>query len=148
MHGMLLFIKRLTRLCLQSLHHRFRDWTKPDTAPSLIVGTLTDLARSKSELVAENALFWLLVASIGQNSPVRTLKLSLAPCGFPGGRVQLQALIHTSSPRGNGHCAWDCHLHEAVDRRLSSIAPPPLRHLDQTGYLLTLALDADRPCQE
>ena len=54
-HRILLFIKRLTRLCLQPLHHRFIDWTKPsDTA--LILGTLTDFSRSKSELVAENAL--------------------------------------------------------------------------------------------
>jgi hypothetical protein len=50
------FIKRLTRMCLQSLHRRFIDWTKPDTTPSLMEGTLTDLARSKSALVAENAL--------------------------------------------------------------------------------------------
>jgi putative transposase len=49
------FIKRLTHMCFQSLHHRFVDWTKPST-PSLIVGTVTDLARSTSELVAENAL--------------------------------------------------------------------------------------------
>src|SRR6266700_1837537 len=33
----------------------FVDWTKPST-PSLVLGTLTDLTRSKSELVAENAL--------------------------------------------------------------------------------------------
>jgi putative transposase len=49
------FIKRLTRMCLQALHHRFVDWTKP-TNTSLLVGTVSDLARSKSELVAENAL--------------------------------------------------------------------------------------------
>jgi hypothetical protein len=55
-HGILLFIKRLTRLCFQPLHHHFINWTKPDTAASLIVETLTDLARSKSELIAENAL--------------------------------------------------------------------------------------------
>ncbi len=55
-HGTLAFIKRLTRRSFQSLHHRFIDWTKPDTATSLIVGMLTDVARSKSELVAENAL--------------------------------------------------------------------------------------------
>jgi putative transposase len=55
-HRILLFIKRLTRLCLQPLHHRFIDWAKPDTATSLLVGTLTDFARSKYELVAENAL--------------------------------------------------------------------------------------------
>ena len=45
----------VTRLCLRSLHHCFVAWTKPDTT-SLILGTLTDLVRSKSELVAENAL--------------------------------------------------------------------------------------------
>src|SRR5215472_5881602 len=45
----------LTRLCLRSFHHRFVAWTKPNTT-SLLLLTLTDLARSKSELVAENAL--------------------------------------------------------------------------------------------
>ncbi len=54
-HGILTYIKRLTGVCLQSLHHRFVSWTKPDTT-SLLLGTLTDQARSKSELVAENAL--------------------------------------------------------------------------------------------
>jgi len=42
-------------LCLRSLHHRFIAWTKPDTS-SLLLGKLTDLARSKSKLAAENAL--------------------------------------------------------------------------------------------
>jgi len=55
-HRILLFIKHSTRLCLQSLHHHYINWTKPGTATSLMVGTLTDLARSKTELVAENAL--------------------------------------------------------------------------------------------
>jgi len=54
-HGILIFIKQLTSIWLQSLHHRFVAWTKPDTT-SLLLGTLTDLARSKSRLVAENAL--------------------------------------------------------------------------------------------
>ena len=49
------FIKRLIRMCFQSLHHRFVYWTKPSNT-SLMLGTVTDLARSKSELVAENAL--------------------------------------------------------------------------------------------
>jgi putative transposase len=53
--GMLIFILRLARLCLRSLHHCFVSRTKPDTT-SLLLGTLTDLARSQSELVAENAL--------------------------------------------------------------------------------------------
>jgi hypothetical protein len=34
---------------------RFLDWPKPATT-SLLLGTVTDLARTKSELVAENAL--------------------------------------------------------------------------------------------
>src|SRR5439155_18692192 len=54
-HGILTFIKRLTDFCLQSLHHRFVVWTKPGTT-SLMLGTLRDLSRSKSQLVAENAL--------------------------------------------------------------------------------------------
>jgi hypothetical protein len=40
--------------CLQSLQHRFVDWTKPSNT-SLLLGAVTDLARRKSELVAENA---------------------------------------------------------------------------------------------
>ena len=54
-HGLLTFMKRLTGGCLQSLHQRFVSWTKPETS-SLLLGTLTDLSRPKSELVAENAL--------------------------------------------------------------------------------------------
>jgi putative transposase len=44
----------MIHLCLRSIHHRFVLLTKPDTT-SLLLGTLTDLSRSKSELVAENA---------------------------------------------------------------------------------------------
>src|SRR5215472_5826573 len=54
-HGILTIVTWLTRLCLRTLHHRFVAWTKPDTT-SLILGTLTDQAGSKSELVAANAL--------------------------------------------------------------------------------------------
>jgi putative transposase len=53
-HGILAFMKRLTGLCLQSLHQRFVACTTPGTS-SLLLGTLTDLARNKSELMAENA---------------------------------------------------------------------------------------------
>jgi transposase InsO family protein len=48
-------MKRLISVWFQLFHHRFVDWTKPNTT-SLMLGTLTDLARGKSELVAENAL--------------------------------------------------------------------------------------------
>src|SRR5215471_14551201 len=53
--GILTIITWLTHLCLRSLHHRFVAWTKPDST-SLLLLTLTDLTRSKTELVAENAL--------------------------------------------------------------------------------------------
>ena len=55
MQGILTCFKRLTGHGFQSLHHRFVAWTKPNTT-SLLLGTLTDLAKSKSEMVAENAL--------------------------------------------------------------------------------------------
>jgi len=42
-------------MCLQLLQQNFRDWTKPPLT-SLILGTVHDLARSRSELVAENVL--------------------------------------------------------------------------------------------
>jgi len=54
-HSLLIFIKRMTSMCLQSLQYHFVDWTKPSNT-SLMLGTVVDLARSKSELVAENAL--------------------------------------------------------------------------------------------
>jgi hypothetical protein len=53
-HGILTCFKRLAGHGFQSLHHRFVAWTKPNTT-SLLLGMLTDQARSKSELVAENA---------------------------------------------------------------------------------------------
>jgi putative transposase len=54
-HGILTCFKRLAGHGFQSLHQCFLSWTKPDTT-SLLLGTLTDIARNKSELVAENAL--------------------------------------------------------------------------------------------
>ena len=55
MHYTVTLIKRSIRMCFKSLQHCFVNWTQPSTT-SLILGTVTDLARSKSELVAENAL--------------------------------------------------------------------------------------------
>lgn len=46
---------RLLGFCLDVLHSRLAWWTKPFT-PSLPLATLTDLGRSKSQLIAENAL--------------------------------------------------------------------------------------------
>jgi putative transposase len=54
-HRILTFVMWLTGYCLRSLGDRFVAWTTPEST-SLLLLTLTDLVRSKSELVAENAL--------------------------------------------------------------------------------------------
>ena len=48
-------VARTGRAALQTLRHRLLATTKP-AAPTVIAGALTDLLRSKPELVAENAL--------------------------------------------------------------------------------------------
>ena len=48
-------LQRLKNGCLDALSSRFTRWTKP-LRTSLPLATLTDLDRSKSELIAENAL--------------------------------------------------------------------------------------------
>jgi putative transposase len=48
-------LKRLIRLCLGRLHTHYVRGTRPLTL-SLLLGTIADLGRSKSELIAENAL--------------------------------------------------------------------------------------------
>jgi putative transposase len=51
----LIRIKQLVPTCLHLLQQSILKWTKPPHT-SLLLGTLTDAARGKSELVAENAL--------------------------------------------------------------------------------------------
>ncbi len=48
-------LKRLVGTHVKVLRARFVHWTKPLTT-SLPLGTIADLGRTKSELVAENAL--------------------------------------------------------------------------------------------
>ena len=55
MAGVLKHFQRLKDRCLEALSSRFAGWTKP-LGTSLPLATLTDLGRSKSELIAENAL--------------------------------------------------------------------------------------------
>jgi hypothetical protein len=55
MSSVLTPLLRLKGFCLDVLHPCFVRWTKPLTT-SLPLGTLTDLGRSKSQLIAENAL--------------------------------------------------------------------------------------------
>jgi hypothetical protein len=51
----LIRIKPFVSSCLRLLQRSLLKWTKPPQT-SLLLGTFTDLARGKSELVAENAL--------------------------------------------------------------------------------------------
>ena len=55
MAGVVISLRRLKDGCLHALSSRLTQWTKP-LVTSLPLATLTDLGRSKSELVAENAL--------------------------------------------------------------------------------------------
>src|SRR5262249_30534031 len=48
--------RRLAHTGAHALRQRFLSWTRPAAATSLVLGTIADLARSRSELVAENAL--------------------------------------------------------------------------------------------
>jgi putative transposase len=50
----LICIKHLLCSCFHMLQHSFLHWTRPSNT-SLLLGTLTDLTKRKSELVAENA---------------------------------------------------------------------------------------------
>jgi hypothetical protein len=132
MAGVLTSLQRLKDGCLGTLASHFARWTKP-LETSLPLSTLCA------------GYLWHPSASIGLWEPHM---LSLAPCRFLGGRVQLQALTRSSSLRGNVYCAWDSHLFHAVGRSWPSVAPPSLRHLDQTRHHLAATGDADRPFQE
>ena len=55
MAGVFISLRRLKIGCWDALTSGFARWTKPLMA-SLPLSTLTDLGRSKSELIAENAL--------------------------------------------------------------------------------------------
>jgi len=55
MVGVLTSLQRLKNGCLHALSARFARWTKP-LETSLPLSTLTDLGKSNSELIAENAL--------------------------------------------------------------------------------------------
>src|SRR5215831_4012376 len=55
MAGIVTHLRQLKTSCLDALTSRLTRWTKP-LVTSLPLSTLTDLGRSKSELIAENAL--------------------------------------------------------------------------------------------
>jgi hypothetical protein len=49
-------VRPLARTAIRALARRVAHWTRPATSPSLVLGTVADLVRSRPELVAENAL--------------------------------------------------------------------------------------------
>ena len=55
MAGVFPSLQRLKEGCLYALSSRFACWTKP-LVTSLLLATLTELGKSKSQLIAENAL--------------------------------------------------------------------------------------------
>ncbi len=55
MAGIVTLLRRLKDVCLHALSARLARWSKP-LGTSFPLGTLTDLGRSKSELIADKAL--------------------------------------------------------------------------------------------
>ena len=55
MGRVLTYLLQLRGFCMDVLPSRFLQWTKP-ISTSLLLETLADLGRSKSQLIAENAL--------------------------------------------------------------------------------------------
>lgn len=55
MSGLLISLIRPFRRCFGRVHRHLLKWTR-STSRSLLAGTLTDLARTKSDLLVENAL--------------------------------------------------------------------------------------------
>jgi len=97
---------------------------------------------------ASARLCWLLVASVGPNWPVRTPHAVSCSLPIPERKRTISSMHLLILTKGNGHCAEDSHLHHEVDAFLSSVAPPPLYHLDHTRSHLAAALDTDRPFQK
>jgi hypothetical protein len=91
---------------------------------------------------------WLLARSVRQMWPLRTpshdSRILLIP--LKESRIEMYSLLIFR--RGNVHCAWDSHLHHAVDRPLPSITLPALCRLDKTGHYLTHFRNGDRPQQK
>src|SRR5262245_25150024 len=64
-------VRRVVRAGTRPLRRRLAGWIRPATAGSLVLGTAADLARSKPELIAENAFLrqQLLVLARTTNRP-------------------------------------------------------------------------------
>jgi putative transposase len=125
-HGILTFISRSIGLCLQSLHHRFKDWTKPSTT-SLLLGSLTDLPRSKSELMTENALLrqQLIVLRRHVKRPTftKTDRLLLILLARAGRDLETRAVDCSARDGSRGGIARDARLFWKYKSRAGSPQP-------------------------
>src|SRR5579864_8220065 len=81
MAGVLMHLPRLKDDCWDTLSSRFACWTKP-LRTSLPLATFTDLGRSKSELIAENACAGY-IARLFSKETVFTLECRRSDPSFP-----------------------------------------------------------------
>ena len=65
--------KSVSKRIGHSIHSTFITWTKP-AKPSQLLGNLSDLHRSKAELMAENALLRQQLIGLSRQSQVKPLK--------------------------------------------------------------------------
>ncbi len=68
-------LKSLVKRISQVINHTFKTWTKP-AKPSQLLGTLADLNRSKSELMAENALLRQQLIVLNRQSKLKRPQFS------------------------------------------------------------------------
>src|SRR2546426_1046625 len=94
MAGILTHLRRLKKNCLDALSSRLTRWTKP-LMSSFLLGTLADLGRSNSELIAENALLrqQLIILQRQVKRPACTKMERVL-------LVLLARLVRTKPPRG------------------------------------------------
>src|SRR5829696_5092693 len=59
----------LAGTAMRALKRRVARWTRPAASTSLVLGTVTDLVRSRPELVAENALLRQQLIVLARTAP-------------------------------------------------------------------------------
>jgi len=128
----------LARVTAQALHRHLLAITKP-TATSLVVGTLADVVRSKSALIAENAL-------LRQQLIILRRSVKRPHCT---GRDRTLLVLLTSRLRTWRHAVlivqpetvlrWHRQLFRQFWRRRSSEAPPQTDEIYATQKLDSIA---------
>ncbi len=66
-------LKSLVKLIGQKINQAFKSWTKPARSSQLL-GTLSDLNRSKAELLAENAILRQQLIVVSRQSQVKRIQ--------------------------------------------------------------------------